>query len=134
MPLALRSVCWQCWCSLLPKRTRLLRCFIIPGHLSIVEILLKSKNANSDLPSPQFSSTFLFLKALKCEAVCAFSALLPGRKGHVPVPLCRHSVPSASCWWPSAASLATASPSKYLPVESRAGWDFLSAWKVLTSH
>lgn len=33
-----------------------------------------------------------------------------------------------------ATSLAIASPSKYLPVESRAGWDFHSLWKVLTSH
>lgn len=33
-----------------------------------------------------------------------------------------------------AVSLAIAGPSKYLPVESRAGWDFHSLWNVLTSH
>lgn len=92
----------------------------------------KSKNATSDLPSPQFSSTLLVVKALKREAVCAFRALCL-EEGTCPCALCSHSVPSASCCWP-AAPLATASPSKYLPVESRAGWDFHSSWKMLTSH
>lgn len=86
------------------------------------------------MPGLRFSSTFLLVKALKCEVVGAVSAVLPGRQGRVPVPLRRHSVPNASRWWLSAALLATASPSKYLPVESRAGWDFHSSWKVLTSQ
>jgi len=42
------------------------------------------------MPSPQFSSTSLFVKALKCEVMCAFNTLLncilqlPGEEGTPP--------------------------------------------------
>lgn len=56
------------------------------------------------------------------------------REGHLLETLQGQTVLSVSRWWNAGRFTATASPSKYLPVESRAGWDFHSLWKLLTSH
>lgn len=90
------------------------------------------------VPSPQFCSTPPFIKALKCEVMHAFStaewgpaAAWEGRDMRRP---CKDNQSFPLPALERRRSAAIAGPSKDLPAESRAGWDFHSLWKVLTSH